>query len=48
MRVPLAAFVKYQGYKALCKVNISISGDDSIIYGLPTEGGFKINSSISD
>ena len=48
MRVPLAALVKYKGFKALCVMNIPVSGDDSIMYGLPAEGGFKINSSISD
>jgi hypothetical protein len=48
MRVPLAAMIKYKGFKALCTMNIPISGDETIIYGLPAEGGFKINSSISD
>lgn len=48
MRVPLAAFVKYRGFKAICVMNVPIDGDATIIYGLPAEGGFKINSSISD
>jgi hypothetical protein len=48
MRVPLATLIKYKGYKALCVMNIPISGDYTIVYGLPNEGSFKINSSISD
>lgn len=27
MRVPLAAFIKYKGFKALCTMNLPINGD---------------------
>jgi hypothetical protein len=48
MRVPLAALVKYKGFKALCVMNIPINGDDTIIYGLPSEGTFRPNSSVAN